>query len=206
MVSERQTPRHDGRTNDTRQRIVREALRLYSQGGYAGISLDTLAKAVGLTKAALFHHFKNKQELFFTLLLALLETYQRSLEAAIAQGSDTRSRLGNILRAMTLCPFFDPMKFLADEKGNLSLEQQREIERAFDAALHAPVQRVLEMGIRAGEVRPHQVALSVRVFLNLLLLLPSPGNPTNRPGQSLESETLLDLFWHGVGAGERSAL
>src|SRR5690349_19186241 len=49
--------KHDGRTTDTRAHIVREAERLYYQGGYAGIRLQTVADVLGLTKPALFHHF-----------------------------------------------------------------------------------------------------------------------------------------------------
>ncbi len=196
----------DGRVKDTRQRILREALARYYRGGYAGISLDDVAESVGVSKAALFHHFKSKQDLFFAVLLEITEEHQRVIEQALAEGTTAQARLRNILRAMTLCPFFDPMKFLADEKDRLSTEQQRAIEQAFYHSLYQPVQRVLEEGLQRGELRLHPTRLGVQVFLNLLLLLPSPGNPAIRQGQAIEQplryiDDLLDLFLRGVEAG-----
>lgn len=203
MATERGSSKTDGRVKDTRQRIVREALALYYRGGYAGISLEKVAESVEVTKAALFHHFKGgKQELFFTVLMELCDEYQRVMEAAIAEGNDTRSRLRAVLRAMALLPFMDPMKFLADERDKLSQEQQGEIEQAFHRSLRQPVTRVLEEGVRQGELRSHTIRLSASVFLNLLLLLPSPGNPAIRQGQAADPlpyiDELLDLFLRGV--------
>ena len=193
----------DGRVKDTRRRIVREALALYYRGGYAGISLDKVAESVEVSKAALFHHFKGgKQELFFTVLLEICDEHQRVVEAAIAEGSDARSRLRNILHSMTRCPFMDPMKFLADERDKLSQEQQREIEQAFHRSLRQPITLVLEEGVQRGELRPHNIRLSVLIFLNLIMLLPSPGNPAIRQGQAtdlaLYIDELLGLFLKGI--------
>jgi AcrR family transcriptional regulator len=203
MATERSSTKPDGRVKDTRQRIVREALALYYRGGYAGISLDKVAESVEVSKAALFHHFKGgKQELFFTVLQEICSDHQRIVEAAIAEGSDTRSRLLNMLRSMSRCPFMDPMKFLADERDKLSQEQQRNIERAFHRSLRQPVILVLEEGVRRGELRPHNTRLGAAVFLNTIMLLPSPGNPAIRQGQEPDSlqyiDELLDFFLKGV--------
>ncbi len=202
MATERSS-KTDGRVKDTRQRIVREALALYYRGGYAGISLDKVAESVEVSKAALFHHFKDgKQELFFTVLLEICNEHQRVVEAAIAEGSDTRSRLRNILLAMSRCPFMDPMKFLADERDKLSQEQQREIEQAFHRSLRQPITLVLEEGVRRGDLRPHNTRLGAAVFLNTIMLLPSPGNPAIRQEQVADAsqyiDELLDLFLKGV--------
>ncbi len=65
---------------------------------------------------------------------------------------------------MTACPFFDPMKFLTDDKGSLSPEQQREIEAAFSRSMQQPIAQVLEEGIQRGELRQHQLTPGVLLF------------------------------------------
>jgi AcrR family transcriptional regulator len=47
----------------TRERIVDEAMRLFSQRGYAGTSIARIEEAAGLTPGAggLYHHFKSKE-------------------------------------------------------------------------------------------------------------------------------------------------
>jgi TetR/AcrR family transcriptional regulator, cholesterol catabolism regulator len=204
VVIKQRAQKHDGRVRDTRQRILQEAEQLYYRGGYAGISLQELADLLELSKAALFHHFKSKQELFFETLLEMLEGRRQHIKDAIAQGSDTSARLRNVMRALSNCPFFDPMKFLTEEKGNLSADQQREIDAAFYRSIQQPIAQVLEEGVRCGDLRPHPPLLGVMVFLNLVMLLPSPGHPNTRLGQHMEPpqylDELLDIFLQGVGA------
>ncbi len=202
-MSERQAKKPDGRVTHTRQHILRRAEHFYYQGGYAGISLQELADALHISKAALFHHFKTKPDLFYEMLLEMLAHRHHVITGAIAQGDTTATQLHHILRAMKNCPFFDPMKFLTDEKGILSLEQQQEIEAAFYHSIQQPIVGVLNDGIQRGELRPHHTMLSAMLFLNLLMLLPSPGHPNTRLGQQMEPEQyieeLLAFFLQGIG-------
>lgn len=198
------TVSHDGRTKNTRERILRRAEQLYYRGGYAGISLQDLADDLGLTKAALFHHFRSKQQLFFYMLLEMLEQRRLRIEAAIAGQSDTEGCLRAILLTMARSPFFDPMKFLTDERGKLSPEQQRAVEETFAHAIQEPIARVLTDGIERGVLRSHPPMLGVMIFLNLMMLLPSPGHPNPRLARQVELSTYIDelltCFLRGVGS------
>ncbi|MEQ9322087.1 MAG: helix-turn-helix domain-containing protein, partial [Polyangiaceae bacterium] len=59
---------HDGLAarhgRHTRQRILREARRLFAQHGYADASMSGVAHAVGCSKAAISAHFANKRALY----------------------------------------------------------------------------------------------------------------------------------------------
>lgn len=48
----------------TRDTILRETAALFSQDGYSGVSMRDIANAAGITPAALYHHFKDKSELY----------------------------------------------------------------------------------------------------------------------------------------------
>jgi AcrR family transcriptional regulator len=48
----------------TRQALLAAARSLFARDGYAETSIDEIARHERLTKGALYHHFKNKQELF----------------------------------------------------------------------------------------------------------------------------------------------
>ena len=49
---------------ETRQHILDVALRLFSQQGVSSTSLAAIAKAAGVTRGAIYWHFKNKSDLF----------------------------------------------------------------------------------------------------------------------------------------------
>ena len=52
----------------TKQRILDEALTLFSTNGFDGVSVKEIADAVGIKDSSLYKHFKSKQEIFDILL------------------------------------------------------------------------------------------------------------------------------------------
>ena len=53
---------------DTKGRIIEEALRLFSEKGYAGTSMSDIAERLKITKAALYKHYSGKREIFQKIL------------------------------------------------------------------------------------------------------------------------------------------
>jgi len=49
---------------DTREYIIDEAYKLFLSHSYEAVSISVISQAIGFTKGALYHHFKNKEELF----------------------------------------------------------------------------------------------------------------------------------------------
>jgi AcrR family transcriptional regulator len=62
-------------------RIVAAALELFAQHGVGGTSLQMIADTIGVTKAAVYHQFKTKEE----IVIAAAETELGQLEAAVAE-------------------------------------------------------------------------------------------------------------------------
>ncbi len=52
------------RTENTKQRIVYESLRLFANKGFDGVAMREIASAVGIKGASIYNHFKGKEELF----------------------------------------------------------------------------------------------------------------------------------------------
>ena len=50
--------------NNTREMILEKALEMFSERGYAGTNLRELAMEVGITKGALYKHFKSKEDIW----------------------------------------------------------------------------------------------------------------------------------------------
>jgi len=60
---------------DTREKILETAMRLFSTQGYGNTSLSQVAKEAQVSKALIFWHFENKDQLFRTALQKTLEPY-----------------------------------------------------------------------------------------------------------------------------------
>ena len=72
---------HDARhRSDTRARIQQVALELFAEQGYDKTSLREIAERLDVTKAALYYHFKSKED----IVRSLVEDYFGQLDDLIA--------------------------------------------------------------------------------------------------------------------------
>lgn len=60
-------------SQETANRILNQAMRIFLEKGYHGTSIDDITQAAGLTKGALYWHFKSKED----LLKKLIRKYEK---------------------------------------------------------------------------------------------------------------------------------
>jgi AcrR family transcriptional regulator len=85
------------RAADSRQRFIDAAIRLFARHSFAGTSLQMIADEVGVTKSAVHHHFRTREE----LLTAVVEPLAEELRAAIAAAETQRARRTRAERMLT---------------------------------------------------------------------------------------------------------
>jgi AcrR family transcriptional regulator len=76
----------------TQVRIITAALDLFAEHGVNGTSLQMIADAVGVTKAAIYHHFKTKDEIVLAAVEVDLVKVETALDAAEAAECLPRAR------------------------------------------------------------------------------------------------------------------
>lgn len=76
-------------------RILDAALQLIGEHGVGGTSLQMIADAIGVTKAAVYHQFKTKEQIVIALTERELGGLEEALEAA--EADDHRSRAREVL-------------------------------------------------------------------------------------------------------------
>ena len=52
----------------TYEKIWTEALTLFSQNGYNGVSINAIANAVGIRDSSIYKHYKSKQDIYETIV------------------------------------------------------------------------------------------------------------------------------------------
>jgi AcrR family transcriptional regulator len=70
----RQEAIQKSQNQNSEERILNESMRLFQERGYHGTSIDDITQAAGLTKGALYWHFKSKD----ALLRKIIERYEKS--------------------------------------------------------------------------------------------------------------------------------
>jgi AcrR family transcriptional regulator len=83
-----------------RERILAEATRLFVASGYNGISMREIAEAVGVSKAGLYYHFKDKQDLFLAILADNLSSIGQLVQPEPGASASAREQIGRLVRAL----------------------------------------------------------------------------------------------------------
>ena len=75
-----------------RTRIINAALHLFAEHGVSGTSLQMIADAIGVSKAAVYHQFNTKEEIVLCVAESELATLEAALDAAEAEESRLMAR------------------------------------------------------------------------------------------------------------------
>jgi len=87
-----------GSTGDTRSRIQQVALGLFTEQGYEKTSLREIAEQLGVTKAALYYHFKSKDDIVDSFVSDRLARLDELIDWAMQQPADTAGRRATLQR------------------------------------------------------------------------------------------------------------
>jgi AcrR family transcriptional regulator len=164
----------------TRQRLLEAALKVFSRQGYAAARLEDIADEAGVTRGAIYWHFKNKADLYNTLVGETLGGIQSVVDRAVGKGGTFLQVQRRIMIAITTLPEVDETYRAVMELTVLKTGYEPELEEGIRAKREASRQIEAElagyfrMGIQAGEVRadldPVIAARSMLAFMNGILL------------------------------------
>lgn len=83
----------DAQSENTRALLLGVARKLFARRGYPDVSVDEIVQAARVTKGALYHHFRDKQELFHGVVEQIQQAIRERLIAAASMPGDAVSRL-----------------------------------------------------------------------------------------------------------------
>ena len=134
----------------TRNALIDAARGLFSARGFAAVSTEEIVQAAGVTRGALYHHFKDKLDLF----TAVVERVEQEILERVAATAVAESDLWEQQRVAVgafLDGCLDPAVqriILTDAPSVLGLAAWREIEARYGLALvRAGLQNVMDAGL-----------------------------------------------------------
>lgn len=187
-----------------RSAIVAAATRLFARRGFAETSMRQIAEAAGVSKAAIYHHFRDKDRLYRSLLEEAIDSLTRAMKRVLDDGPAP----GALARAVALHLQFatehaDLLRVLVAEElrptdprkrmGNV-IARHREEELAI-------FQTVLERGIARGEFKPVDPVLSAQALSAVIHVLDVGMLSADQPLPVSETVgNMMDVLLNGLGA------
>jgi AcrR family transcriptional regulator len=157
------------RSAATRATLVAAARPLFAAGGFGGVGTETIVRAAGVTRGALYHQFAGKTELFEAVYEAIEEDLARRLGERIAAAGAT-----DPIEVMTLgadawldaCGEQEVQQIvLLDGPAVLGWERWREIGMRYGLGL---VESLLTHAIEVGRIPPQPVPALAHVLVGAL--------------------------------------
>lgn len=172
---------------DTKERILMTALHLFARDGYEAVSVRTIAEELGMTKGALYRHYKNKRDIFDSIVERMnrldterAEEYQVPAEDYQSMPKSYEEISPKAMQNYTLeqLKFWTEDEFATMFRRMLTLEQYRNAEMAelysqcIVAGPVAYMEDIFREWMKKGMIRednPRQLA--VEYFAPLFLLM-----------------------------------
>lgn len=124
---------------DTKEKILMTALHLFARDGYEAVSVSTIAGELGMTKGALYKHYKNKRDIFDSIVERMYQMDARRAEKYEVpqvkyeiQPEAYKNQSAEKIMDFTIAQFFfwTEDDFASDFRKMLTLEQYRSTEMA----------------------------------------------------------------------------
>lgn len=151
----------------SRGALLEAAARGLSRYGYANLVLEDVAREAGYTRGALYHQFKDKEDLALAVLRWADETWQREVGEAARAESDPLAALLDMARGHAVLCRRDIARVamaLRVEFGGRDHPIGRELARV-QAGLVKRLARLIEGGRREGSIPPGPPARVVALAL-----------------------------------------
>jgi len=84
--------------SDTKKKILKVTGSLFAKRGYFGVSMDEIAKEVGVAKSALYYHFESKEALYKELMEYSVKELKKEIKGALEEGYTSVDTVFNLIR------------------------------------------------------------------------------------------------------------
>lgn len=186
---------------ETINQILTVALNLFMQKGYEQTSIqDIINELGGLTKGAIYHHFKSKEE----ILQAVTDHLFQGVDDMLSSVRDDkelngREKLCKISLVSLDNPAQDELASVAPNLLRNSKMLAALIENIIDKAVPVYIQPIIEQGMRDGSIRtdyPRELSEVLMILTNIWL---NPAVIPASPEVVLRKVRLFDEILKGLG-------
>ncbi len=194
--------------SETRQHILRAALKHFANAGYAATSVQQIVSDAKVSKPALYYHFRDKAALFEALVNEAHDGRFRVVQEAAAKSKNIGEQLREILvalfdyfhqnRELTRIAFSTAYAAPGEIPSDLNHLQKCQHSLEF---MHALIKRAQKNGELDGRFDSRELAYGfygqTNFYITAHLLM--PGFRANRKA----AERVVELFLVGAGAKQK---
>jgi len=138
---------------EIKKEILEQTFNLTMKYGIKSVSMDDIARAIGISKKTIYNHFDNKKALVSEMIVSTVEKDEREITEIINKSKDAVDEIVSIARHMLL--------FLRDMSPSLVYDMQKyfnkqwcHVENHHEQFIYGVIKQNIERGIKEGYYLP----------------------------------------------------
>src|SRR4051812_20290971 len=156
-------PPRRGRPGYDQATVLRRAIELFNQQGYDATSIGDLARELGITKSAIYHHVPSKEALLAAALDEALDGLAQAIDSAASEAAGTsayeRLRTAVHQSVVILGDHLPAVTLLLRVRGNSEVELEAlERRRVLDDKLAGLVPAAVDEGALRDDIAPQLIS------------------------------------------------
>jgi AcrR family transcriptional regulator len=144
--------------------ILEEGWLLFQQKGYRGVTVDELCLRCQLTKPTLYYYFRDKENLFVSVLQFKLHGFRTAAE----QPGTLAERLENVAAVILNSFITEYSSLMRDREHIKDPENQTKIRNAFRGELFEPLNSIMLTGLEQGALTGDRPETLTLLFLGMI--------------------------------------
>lgn len=151
---------------ETERKILEVSRRLFQTKGYEHTTIQDIVDALGMSKGAVYHHFKSKEAIYDRISTIYYDRFNWFRNADELPGATGLEKLRNLIEFL----FTDPEKLEMDQLGATLVDDPRLVLMSLRAAVNdaAPMlQNLIELGNADGSIHVEQPQAMAEAFMVL---------------------------------------
>ncbi len=181
--------------------IIEAATDLFYEKGFEKASLRDIALRVGITQAAIYYHFRNKEQILYTIIDIYADEILSLLKSSLAAKTFPLDRLKNAIsqhiifmetRGKGAKIMIEDKKFLSGEFNRLVRKKEKKVYNFYKNLL-AELQR-------SGKIGPYDLTATTFGILGMINWFYHWYKPGKNLSVEQVSANIINIFFHGVVA------
>ena len=183
-----------------RDEILTTATQLFIQQGYHGLAMRQISEALGVSKAALYYYFEDKEELLLAILTDYLEEIETAIAAIQAQTESGAEQIRRFVEMVLQQPAERRaiIRLASQEMAQLSASARTRFNRLYHEKFIGKLTALLQSGMEKGEFRPLDAKTAAWALLGIMYPYFYPAHSGNRPIEADTIDEIVTIYLNGL--------
>lgn len=195
----KQTSFREIRYNEKREKILRNAAKLFARKGYEKASLEEIAAKLKLTKASLYHYITSKEEMLFQIQMQAVKETNSAIEQVLESDLDPVEKLKGAVRGHVSVVTREHVIGALRQQELILPSKWREQVVAERDRFEESFQKIVREGLEAGLFQALNWKMSTMAALGALNWILRWYSPKGELSADEIGEAMADFIAQGFG-------